>query len=206
MNRLGRRIRELEDRDPLTCTASRTAFVRALEEGVSNSRAAAAPITVAVIDCDSFKAVNDSFGHCFGDEVLRNAGEILSQRVESRGTVSRLWGDAFAVVLPRVAFDEARCLVDELPSALRSRMAEREWPITFSIGAATFDHPSEDWKQLLRAADAVMYTVKRGGRNGLKHVRVAGGCGLDESQSPIGASPNHAADEQAHSGNLPASA
>jgi diguanylate cyclase (GGDEF)-like protein len=206
LDRLRRRARELEERDPLTGTASRSAFREAVERGLSRCRATAAPITLAVLDCDSFKAVNDSFGHCVGDEVLRNVAEVLSQRLDGRGTVGRLWGDAFAVLLPAISYEDARGLLEEAQAALRARMSQCDWPVTFSIGAVTFDRVPEDSRGLLPTADAVMYSVKHGGRNGLSHRRVAGGRLSGDGASSASPERQSAFDDRTRSGSLPAGA
>jgi diguanylate cyclase (GGDEF)-like protein len=206
IDRLRRRVRDLEGRDALTGAASRAAFIRALELAAGEARACDGSITIAVLDCDSFKAVNDSFGHCVGDEVLRCAANVLMQQTAARGAVARLWGDAFAVVLRSVSFGDAHKVLEQVQDSLRALMTQRDWPVTFSIGAVTFDRAPTDLKELLPAADSIMYTVKRGGRNGLRHVRVAGGHAASVDWSSTDSPPSRMADEPALTGTLPARA
>jgi len=165
--RLRGQVRALETRDPLTGIANRAAFFERLEIEVHRCRDAGKPLSIGVLDCDFFKQVNDSFGHQMGDAVLCESADALRQAAGSRGLVARLWGDAFGLLVPEVAFDEFRALLEECQRGLQERMSQHDWPVTFSIGGATFENPRACAQELLSAADAMMYSVKREGRNRL---------------------------------------
>lgn len=146
-------------------------------------------LSLAVLDCDSFKQVNESFGHCVGDEVLVETADVLLQQTGTRGTVARLWGDAFGILLPMFTADETSRLLEDARIALDARMAQHDWPVTFSVGAITIDNPPSDPHDLLAAADGLMFSVKHCGRNGIVVRRVtADRTGLMESRPSLLAS------------------
>jgi diguanylate cyclase (GGDEF)-like protein len=163
------RARELADRDPLTGASSRAYFARATQWAIRDCARVGRPVALAVLDCDSFKQVNERFGHQVGDEILIEVADILRKTVMPGGTVARLWGDAFGILLPGVPLPSARALLEGAKARLESRMCDRGGPMTFSIGlsAQASPGPIATADQLLAEADALMFAVKRGGRNGL---------------------------------------
>jgi diguanylate cyclase (GGDEF)-like protein len=179
------RLREARNRDPLTGTASRVAFFAALEREARRCRAGRVPLSMAVLDCDSFKEVNDSLGHVVGDAVLVQAANVLKERMGSRGIVARLWGDAFCILIPERSFENVREQLEDLKRALDSRMAAHDWPVTFSIGSATFADLPSDPHELVAVADSLMRSVKRRGRNNLacRLMTPASTAGQNESAS-----------------------
>jgi diguanylate cyclase (GGDEF)-like protein len=163
------RARELADRDPLTGAGSRAYFARATQWAIRDCAGTSRPIALAVLDCDNFKQVNERFGHLAGDEFLIEVADILREQVTPNGTVARLWGDAFGILLPGVPLPSARALLEGAKARLELRMCERGHPMTFSIGLSVQPRPGPiaTADQLLAEADALMFAVKRGGRNGL---------------------------------------
>jgi diguanylate cyclase (GGDEF)-like protein len=178
LDRLRKRVRELVESDPLTGAASRAGFLVRLQHQANCCRDAGASLSLAVLDCDSFKQVNESFGHCIGDAVLVETAEVLKRQIGARGTVARLWGDAFGILLSAPAVDDASRLLEEVRNSLRARMADHDWPVTFSIGAVTFEHPPRDPQDLLAAVDGLMFSVKQRGRDGIAVRRVAADCAV----------------------------
>jgi diguanylate cyclase (GGDEF)-like protein len=163
------RVRELADRDPLTGAGSRVYFARAAQWAIRDCARSGRPVALAVLDCDDFKRVNERFGHQVGDEILIEVAKILREQVTPNGTVARLWGDAFGILLPGLPLPSARTLLERAKSRLELRMSERGGPMTFSIGlsAQASPGPIATADQLLAEADALMFAVKRGGRNSL---------------------------------------
>jgi diguanylate cyclase (GGDEF)-like protein len=175
---LRRDVRELADRDPLTGVASRSRFANALHRAVQGSTSGS-PVTVAVLDCDDFKRINEQFGHTVGDTVLIDVARVLSETIGQAGTVGRLWGDAFGVVLPGTSLEAGRTLLDEAERRLRARMIASDWPLTFSIGVSCQRAGAASAEDLLAEADALMFSVKRRGRNGIAC------CGPSENSSTL---------------------
>jgi diguanylate cyclase (GGDEF)-like protein len=164
---LCREARNATDCDPLTGVASRSRFSAALRIAAREPTRLGGHVTVAILDCDDFKQINEQFGHAVGDAVLIAVADVLSQTVDSVGTVGRLWGDAFGIVLPGASLEAGRHLLDEAEQRLRARMRANQWTVTFSIGVSCLGARASNAEDLLAEADALMFSVKRRGRNGI---------------------------------------
>ena len=151
--------------DPLTGLPNRVLFLDRLQHALDRSeREEGAGPALLFCDLDNFKTVNDSLGHLAGDELLRVAGDRLSNCVRPGDTAARLGGDEFAVLLEHIASPkEATRVADRVLAALRSPIVVqgREVFASASIGIALHANSSGD---LLRAADVAMYTAKAAGR------------------------------------------
>jgi diguanylate cyclase (GGDEF)-like protein len=164
---LRRKVRELTDRDPLTGVASRTGFLAALNRAVLQHFPANGGVSVAVLDCDDFKQINERFGHQVGDTVLIEVARVLADAVGAAGTVGRIWGDAFGIFLPNFSEDSARDLLTRAQARLQAEMSRHGWPLTFSIGVSALSASNATAETLLGDADRLMFAVKRRGRNGI---------------------------------------
>jgi diguanylate cyclase (GGDEF)-like protein len=129
--------------------------------------------TVAFIDLDNFKSVNDSFGHQAGDNVLRSVTRTLTANLRDTDTVARLGGDEFALLLPETDQEDARAVLPHLQEHLLSSMRKSNLPVTFSIGVVTFHAVPDSANEVLRQADSLMYTAKKEGKNMVKYAIVA---------------------------------
>ncbi len=155
--------------DPLTGVANgRTFYEKALLE-LHRCGRTRRPFTLAYLDLDNFKEVNDRRGHLAGDELLREVAETLRGHTRLTDLVARLGGDEFALLLPETDPAGAVASLTKLREALLRQAARRGWPVTFSIGAATFFQAPADVDVMIRRVDALMYRVKRGGKNRVEH-------------------------------------
>jgi diguanylate cyclase (GGDEF)-like protein len=175
------RVSRLSRTDPLTSLPNARAFHEAAEYTLNLARRYAHPITLAYIDLDNFKAVNDTLGHKGGDDLLRRVGELLRQCVRAGDMPIRLGGDEFAVLLPETGPEAARTMLDRLHSRLADELSQSPGPVTASIGAVSLLTPTGDVEDLMRRADALMYAAKSAGKNRVC-VEILG-------QSPVLASP-----------------
>lgn len=123
------------------------------------------PFTAVFIDLDRFKEVNDAMGHQVGDKLLKSVAAALRDHVRISDIPCRLGGDEFALLLPGMRAAAAQAYVEQLQSRLLEAMKLNGWPVTFSIGVASYNVTPGDFDGLLKQADAVMYEVKHGGRN-----------------------------------------
>lgn len=125
------------------------------------------PTVIGYIDLDNFKSVNDTLGHTEGDHVLRTIASILLKSVRSADLVGRLGGDEFVVLLPETTYTGAVTTFENLRKRLLKETGEHMWPIGFSIGVAVFLTPPSSIDEAIKAADALMYRVKNGGKNNM---------------------------------------
>ena len=166
--------------DPLTGLGNR----RSAERRLGSMPLGDAPLSLAVVDVDRFKAVNDDTSHSHGDEVLRRVADLLREHCRTGDEVYRWAGDEFLVVLPEATESQALMAMERL----RAAVAAADWgdlqlpePVTVSIGVATA--PTRDaeqatvpsgWRSLFDTADLHLFSAKRGGRN---RVRAPGAAG-----------------------------
>lgn len=169
LRRLVEEQRLLARTDVLTGVANRRAFYERAELELSRSRRFQEPVSVAYVDVDDFKRINDELGHEAGDELLKSVASTFGHRVRTTDLVARLGGDEFALLLPSTGAEASLALLSELFRTLVAEMEQQSWPVTFSIGAVTFLRPPVSVDELLRRVDELMYGVKRDGKAGVKH-------------------------------------
>jgi diguanylate cyclase (GGDEF)-like protein len=155
--------RELARTDWLTGLPNSRSFLESAGHEVARSRRALSPLTVAYIDLDGFKAVNDTLGHAAGDDLLRRVAAALRSDVRNMDLVARLGGDEFAVLLPDAGRAEADRALTRLHTLLQAAAASGGSPVRVSVGAITFPPPPPDVDEMLRRADAAMYRAKHEG-------------------------------------------
>ncbi len=125
--------------------------------------------TLAYIDLDNFKTVNDKFGHTVGDEVLRTVVNSFRENMRRTDVVARLGGDEFALLFPETNQNSARMVLAKIQECLSAEMRQHDWPITCSIGGLTCSVAPRTTDELMKMADALMYQVKRGGKNAVQY-------------------------------------
>ena len=154
--------------DPLTGTANRRGFERALEVELERSARRGHPCALVIVDLDDFKLVNDRHGHGVGDEALVMLAERLRDSVRSADTVARLGGEEFALLLPETPLSGALAVAERARTAFAASgmrlKGGGELTVTASFGAADFP-ASPDRTTLMRDADQALYTAKRLGKN-----------------------------------------
>lgn len=155
--------------DPLTGLFNRRYMEETLEREIHRARRGGRPMSVLMLDVDSFKQQNDEFGHDGGDVVLRELGHLLKDRLRKEDIPCRFGGEEFVLVLPDAALAAASRRAEQLREAVRHLTIPYEGrtigPITVSIGVAAFPEHGHDSHALLQAADAALYQAKRDGRD-----------------------------------------
>lgn len=161
------RERRSSHTDPLTQLPNRRAFFEMLASENARARRYGSPLTLAYIDVDHFKNINDRFGHLAGDKLLAAAAETMQNNVRQVDRVARIGGDEFAVLLPETPANSAEAVLRKLLAVLDGAMQRGNWPVTFSMGAVTFQPPPDTIEEMLSKADEAMYAAKTSGRDRL---------------------------------------
>lgn len=163
-----RDFRQRAEHDGLTGVANRTHFLAVAEQRLRQAERAGQPVALIVIDLDHFKAINDSWGHPAGDQVLKQAAAAWVAVLKPGEWFGRLGGEEFALLLTGVSPTEARSRAEALRAALaheRIDLGERSIGLTASFGVAAGADGVYAIKPLLIRADAAMYRAKQEGRD-----------------------------------------
>ena len=165
---------ELARKDYVTGATSVRYFYELARIEISRSQRYGLPLSLAYIDLDNFKAVNDRLGHSAGDRVLREMTETVCGQIRPSDTFARLGGDEFALFMPETGCDAAARIVDRLHSSLEDEMLKNGWMVTFSLGVVTYKEVPKTVDEMVKVADSAMYTVKTDGKNGVNYCVYAG--------------------------------
>ncbi|HEV2553854.1 MAG TPA: EAL domain-containing protein [Bosea sp. (in: a-proteobacteria)] len=161
-------IWQTANHDPLTGLANRALFQTRLEDALAAAESGGTGVGLLLLDLDDFKDINDTLGHAAGDELLAETAARLTRLVGDRGTVARVGGDEFAVVLVEQSglTDIASCAA-QIVEALRTTFdyEGRALSTKASIGVAAFPEHHRDPVELMKDADIALYRAKEGGRS-----------------------------------------
>jgi len=162
-----KRIEELAELDELTGSFNRRCIMRMLDEEIARAHRSKTPCSIALIDLDWFKRINDAYGHPTGDEVLRTFAITIFANIRNIDRFGRYGGEEFLLVLPDTPGDGAARILDRL----RAIIADLDWSafspgmqVTISAGVATL-RPDETEDTFLARADNALYAAKARGRN-----------------------------------------
>jgi len=162
-------MKDLSLHDPLTKAANSRFFEEYSNKIIKGAMRDRRPVTLAFMDIDNFKALNDSLGHSVGDEALILFAETIRKGIRPEDMFARFGGDEFVLLLPGPEFSAADEVLRRLHEAASKEMADRGWKTTVSMGAVTFTTLSSSAGPLLSRADELMYEVKKNGKNALLH-------------------------------------
>lgn len=163
------RERELSRTDGLTGLLNWRHFTNLAESELELARTYGHPVSIAYIDLDNFKLVNDRHGHKEGDRVLQVVARLLEENLRSTDRVARLGGDEFAVLLPETGGRDGMTIMLDFKESLLREMGDRDCPVTASIGVATFNELPGSVDDMIGHADRLMYSVKAAGKADLVH-------------------------------------
>jgi diguanylate cyclase (GGDEF)-like protein len=164
-----KREKSLAREDYLTGLGNRRHFFELAEAEIMRSRRYGHPFTLAYIDVDDFKVINDRFGHAEGDAFLKSIAQIIKINIRATDVASRLGGDEFAVLLPESGTGPATKFIDKLHQILSDAALKGDRPVSFSIGAVTFIKPPDSVDDMIRIVDRLLYSAKAGGKNRVKY-------------------------------------
>lgn len=155
--------------DYLTGAVNHRYFHEQLQMEVDRSARYDLSFTVAFIDTDNFKTVNDTFGHIFGDEILKAIVWTMKKSLRKTDLIARVGGDEFSILLPETNDMEARAAISNMCHKLKDEMQAQKCPITFSVGVLTLSAPQISSDQILNRVDKIMYMVKNSGKDNIRY-------------------------------------
>ncbi len=185
LDRLLKLLAERADVDGLTGLGNRAHFNKRWAEKVAECRRYGHALSLAIIDIDFFKKVNDTFGHPAGDEVIQGVARLLQTTCRSPDVPCRFGGEEFALIMPNTGPRDAEMVVERL----REAMMQIEWPrhpdhkVTLSVGLVGSDSSCGDvtGEQWLEMADQNLYSAKHGGRNRVVASDIQRACALNRA-------------------------
>ena len=161
-------IRETASRDGLTGLFNHRVFVERFEDELQRAKRFGESIVLMILDLDKFKRINDTYGHLYGDYVLKTTAKLLKESVRAIDIVARYGGEEFAVILINAQKDTTMPTMKRTVNSIASYEFEEDGiteRMTISAGAAEFPSDGENLRDLIAVADEAMYEVKREGGN-----------------------------------------
>jgi len=166
-----RRLEESNKRDPLTNLFNRAYLDHYLKDTFQSSCRNGTPLGIAFADLDKFKAINDTYGHAMGDQILVTTANILKANVRGSDVVARYGGEEFILVFPHTEYPLLKTICERIVRAFRETRhdvgTKRDLNVTISIGMVAHNDGRlfKNVEELLKAADKALYTAKLQGRN-----------------------------------------
>lgn len=155
-------------KDYLTGISNRFNFMEQAVLEIERARRLKHPITLAYLDIDNFKVVNDKFGHQTGDKLLHDAALMIKTQIRGIDVIARMGGDEFALLLPHTGLEGAKVVLERIRESFMRFMKAEGWFCTLSAGSVTYLVPPRNADQMIRAADRLMYEMKKSGKNTVK--------------------------------------
>lgn len=162
-------VKDLSLHDPLTQAANWRFFEEYSNKVISSAIREKQAVTLAFMDLDNFKALNDRLGHSAGDEALVLLAQTIRAGIRPNDMLARMGGDEFLLLLAGPDFIGADEVLKRLHAAVSREMEAKGWELTVSVGAVTFSSLSSPVGALIAQADDLMYAVKNSGKNALRH-------------------------------------
>jgi diguanylate cyclase (GGDEF)-like protein len=165
-----RRERALSRSDGLTGLLNGRGFYEAAAIEIARATRYGRPLSVAYVDLDDFRTVNERFGHARGDAVLAAVAHAMRRACRSTDLVGRMGGDEFVILFPETERDAAEAAVSKVRSRIADASKELGSALTASVGSITFPRPPADVEALVHEADRAMYAAKESGKDALRCV------------------------------------
>ena len=163
------REKKLARTDSLTGAVNRRFFGEILHGEIQRLARYSHPFTLAYLDVDNFKNVNDQLGHSQGDYLLMVIRETIELNIRHTDKLARLGGDEFALILIEIDYEKANIVLNRIQEKLLKMVTIKKMPVSFSIGAITYYTSPNSVDDAIEEVDCLMYDIKNSGKNGLKH-------------------------------------
>jgi diguanylate cyclase (GGDEF)-like protein len=158
--------RQMSRTDPLTQAVNSRAFREMAEAEISRSERYGYPLTLAYLDLDNFKAINDTLGHSVGDRLLRTVADAIRENSRKADILARIGGDEFVLLLPATDQKAARAAIAKVQHGVMDAMQRNGWPVSLSIGVLTCARIFPTVDEMMKSADLLMYSVKSNSKSG----------------------------------------
>lgn len=153
--------------DHLTGMPNRRNYYELVAAEIKRNHRYKDPFTIAYLDIDNFKAINDTKGHAEGDRLLRKVADVIAAAIRETDTVARIGGDEFALLLPETSGDSAMTVAAKVRQQLKAKIEVR-WPVSFSMGMVTYLKSPATIDEVIGRADRLMYAVKEDCKDALR--------------------------------------
>lgn len=161
--------RALSRVDYLTRVMNSRSFYELASTEIERCRRYGHPFTVAYIDIDNFKRINDEFGHIAGDNTLQDIADTMKTILRKIDIVARLGGDEFAILFPETEGKDAITAIEKIRKSFKQQAELEKLSVTLSIGILTCKACPPSVDKMIAMVDKLMYSVKKSGKNGLEH-------------------------------------
>ena len=151
--------------DELTGLLNRRSLNEMMASEINRNSRYGGVFSLIILDLDSFKTYNDTYGHLFGDELLRQIGSITRKAIRNSDQAFRYGGDEFAILLPNTSTNAAGQVAERVRKQIASKVTASDIQVTTSLGLATWPTDGTEANELIAAADAALYRAKQNGGN-----------------------------------------
>ncbi|GFO54373.1 hypothetical protein GMSM_13800 [Geomonas sp. Red276] len=162
--------------DPLTGVFNHRGVLELMEYEVPALQRSNTPFTVAYLDIDHFKTVNDTLGHRAGDRLLQSVTSCLKMQLRKSDVIGRLGGDEFVIFLPGTDQLSAQVVIRKVQAALAAMFRADDLPVSVSVGAVSCAGAGGSLDDIISQADGLMYRVKNSGKNDVQFADYRAGC------------------------------
>ncbi|MDX9714457.1 MAG: diguanylate cyclase [Dissulfurispiraceae bacterium] len=150
--------------DQLTGVYNRAKFYDVIDMEISRAVRLDSPLSVVMFDIDNFKQINDTYGHHFGDDVIKNIADTVKSGLRKHDYLIRWGGEEFMLLLPHTNLQNSTMLAERLRQRIENYKMNDDLTVTCSFGVTTL-HPDDDFNKLTTRADGLLYKAKNSGRN-----------------------------------------
>ena len=161
-------LQQVADTDELTGLANRRSFLKHLSVEISRFKRFKEDFSIAIMDIDHFKKVNDTYGHDVGDEVLKIVSKVVTSTLRNYDLVGRIGGEEFAILFPKTELSNAKLVCERIADAVRNAVIstpDGKISVTASFGLTSVSGDMSEATVILKKADIMLYQAKQAGRN-----------------------------------------